>query len=195
MGFFGDSITTRANSSSLYGRAPFAETWPDMVTRELSSCAGVPLSSVNKAVGGTTAEWGAKTFSEAFPEKVPELLFLAFGMNDASGKRPADAFIADMRSMILQARRKNPACEIILISTTLPNPDAPTFAGPHKAYEAPLLSLSGAYERVAALPLTSFHAAMLQKKPYRDMTGNNINHPNDFLARIYAQYILDAMEV
>ena len=27
------------------------------------------------------------------------------------------------------------------------------------------------------------------------MTGNNINHPNDFLARVYAQAILEAMGV
>ena len=28
------------------------------------------------------------------------------------------------------------------------------------------------------------------EKRYRDMTGNNINHPNDFIARVYAQVIL-----
>ncbi len=193
VGFFGDSITTGANSSAVYNVPPYAEMWPVMVAKELSSRAGIDLPYINKAVGGTTAEWGAKTFAEAFPDKVPELLFLAFGMNDASGKRPTEDYIADMRSIVQQAREKDPSCEIVLIATTLPNPDALTFGGPHEAYEAPLSALAEEFDRVAALPLTSFHKALLAKKPFRDMTGNNINHPNDFLARIYAMYILDAM--
>ena len=32
----------------------------------------------------------------------------------------------------------------------------------------------------------------LYKKRFQDMTSNNTNHPNDFLARIYAQAILEA---
>ena len=194
VGFFGDSITTGANSSSLYHRSPNAEMWPVMVTKELASRAGVELPYVNKAVGGTSSNWGAETFGEAFPEKVPELLFLAFGMNDASGKRPTEAFIADMRSMIRQAREKAPASELVLIATTLPNPDAASFGGPHEAYEPALLALAEEFPRVAALPLTSFHKALLRRKAFRDMTDNNINHPNDFLARVYASYILSSLE-
>ena len=194
VGFFGDSITTGANSSAVYNVPPYAEMWPVMIAKELSSRARTELPYVNKAVGGTTAAWGAETFAEAFPDRVPELLFLAFGMNDASGKRPAEDYIADMRSIVRQAREKDPSCEIVLIATTLPNPDALTFGGPHEAYEAPLLSLAEEFDRVASLPLTTFHKALLARKPFRDMTGNNINHPNDFLARIYAMYVLDAME-
>ena len=32
--------------------------------------------------------------------------------------------------------------------------------------------------------------AILEKKRYYDMTGNNVNHPNDFMARVYAQTII-----
>lgn len=41
--------------------------------------------------------------------------------------------------------------------------------------------------------MTSLHASLLEKKPYYHMTGNNINHPNDFLARLYAQSIVEAI--
>ena len=44
---------------------------------------------------------------------------------------------------------------------------------------------------VAVADMTTMHYNLLEKgKRYRDMTGNNVNHPNDFLARIYAQVIL-----
>lgn len=192
VGFWGDSITTGCNASSLYGLAPNVEMWPIMTTEMLSSLYHVRLGYVNKAVGGTATLWGATEFNKAFEGYQPALLFIAFGMNDASGKCSVAEYINNTRRIIEQAREKTPDCEIILIATTLPNPDAVGFEGPHADYEPALLQLADEFAGVAALPLTSFHAALLEKKPYRDMTGNNINHPNDFLTRIYTQYILDA---
>ena len=40
--------------------------------------------------------------------------------------------------------------------------------------------------------MTSIHSQLLEKKKYLDMTGNNINHINDYLGRWYAQ-ILSAL--
>jgi len=37
------------------------------------------------------------------------------------------------------------------------------------------------------------HLDLLKRKAFKDMSGNNINHPNDFLIRIYAQTILSAL--
>ena len=42
---------------------------------------------------------------------------------------------------------------------------------------------------MAIVPVTSMHKSLLEKKRYYDMTGNNVNHPNDFMARIYAQTV------
>ena len=42
--------------------------------------------------------------------------------------------------------------------------------------------------------MTGMHHALLKRKLFRDMTGNNVNHPNDFLARVYAQTILAVLE-
>jgi hypothetical protein len=35
----------------------------------------------------------------------------------------------------------------------------------------------------------TIHGEMLKRKSYADMTGNNFNHPNDFLIRIIAQSV------
>ena len=37
--------------------------------------------------------------------------------------------------------------------------------------------------------MTGVHKELLNHKSYQDMTGNNINHPNDYLIRWYAQFI------
>ena len=36
----------------------------------------------------------------------------------------------------------------------------------------------------------SAHDHILRRKRYFDMTGNNVNHPNDFLARLMAQTVV-----
>ena len=41
----------------------------------------------------------------------------------------------------------------------------------------------------AVAPMTSVSKYIHQQKRYRDTTGNNVNHPSDFLARAYAQVI------
>ena len=41
--------------------------------------------------------------------------------------------------------------------------------------------------------MTAMHLDLLKAKRFRDMTGNNVNHPNDFLARVYAQVVLQTV--
>ena len=54
-----------------------------------------------------------------------------------------------------------------------------------------LYKLEKKYSFVSVADMTDMHKKLLATgKRYRDMTGNNVNHPNDFLARVYAQVIL-----
>jgi len=42
--------------------------------------------------------------------------------------------------------------------------------------------------------VTSMSRRLLETKRFRDYTGNNVNHPNDFMARVYAQVVFRAIE-
>jgi hypothetical protein len=44
---------------------------------------------------------------------------------------------------------------------------------------------------VALADVTTPWLEVLKKKPYADLSGNNVNHPNDFGHRLYAQVILE----
>ncbi|MBX2924337.1 MAG: hypothetical protein KF746_19200 [Chitinophagaceae bacterium] len=68
----------------------------------------------------------------------------------------------------------------------LANPDA-IQSQIQKAYQQPLLELEG--PGIAIADMTAVHEELLRHKAYQDMTGNNVNHPNDYLARWYAQVI------
>jgi acyl-CoA thioesterase I len=77
----------------------------------------------------------------------------------------------------------------VIVSPMLPNPDAdprvmPRFA----AYRDALARLSG--RGVVLADVTTLWTQLLVRKTYYDVTGNGLNHPNDFGHRLYAQVIL-----
>ena len=195
-GFFGDSIATGANSSSLIGCEPFAPIWPEMICERLRQVCGSSIRYVNRSVGGTTSGWGVTEVRQAFAEEVPDLMLIAFGMNDASGRVDRYVFRDNIRAIAKTVREMNPDCELLLVSTSLPNPLSPQFYSDHATHELLLGKLCGEFGPFADLvPITSMHRRLLARKRFYDMTGNNINHPNDFLARVYAQTALAVLGV
>jgi hypothetical protein len=56
-------------------------------------------------------------------------------------------------------------------------------------YVPKLVELASTMSGVAFVDVTTAHDKLLAKKAYVDMTGNGVNHPNDFLGRWYAQLI------
>ena len=62
--FYGDSITTGANSSGMIGVGPYAESFPEMVTSWLRK--KYPNSNIvytNTAIGGMNTQWGIDNVS------------------------------------------------------------------------------------------------------------------------------------
>jgi hypothetical protein len=60
-------------------------------------------------------------------------------------------------------------------------------------YLAPLLEIASEQEGVVVADMTTMHQDLLKRKAFIDMTGNNVNHTNDYLSRVYAQVILETM--
>lgn len=117
-----------------------------------------------------------------------DLMIIAFGMNDGTQKMPVNVFMENITQ--IASMQPNKDCEFIFMSTMLPNPET-TFLGLQPKYLSELNALE--QNGVCVLDMTSFHAAMLTRKAYIDLTGNNINHPNDFMARCYAINLLSLL--
>jgi len=194
---YGDSISTGANSSGFVNAQPFAARWDEMVADGLRS--RYPQSRIeliNTAVGGTETPWGVEQLGERAACHCPDLAILAFGMNDGSQGRSQEEYQQNMKAIMDGIRAKNPACEFILVATMLPNKEAAHRGGPFTGQqEAYLPMLRQLLEPgVILADMTGMHKFILTRKSYRDSTGNNINHPNDFLSRIYAQVVLGSIE-
>lgn len=186
---FGDSISTGANASAVVGAPPFQKPWYELTAEGLRDFYGTQgIRLLNTSVGGKTSAWGRETARENAAALQPDLCVIGFGMNDGSGRVPPEAFIGNLRAIMEAVRAENPACEFVLVATTLANREVKGFLGNQADYLAPMLALER--EGVCAADMTSLHQALLRRKAFRDMSGNNVNHPNDFLSRAYAQLML-----
>lgn len=183
--FFGDSITVGGNASKLSNVPPFMPPYPDLVIQSLKRTYKSEITYKNLSVGGMTAAWGVQNIAQVAAEK-PDLVVLAWGMNDSSGGRPLHDFMADIQGQIEAVRKLQPNAEFILVSSMLPNADC-NWANPPLilAYRDALQKLTG--PGVALADLSAVWEEILKSKTYLDFTGNGVNHPNDFGHRLYAQ--------
>ncbi|AHF91272.1 lipolytic protein G-D-S-L family [Opitutaceae bacterium TAV5] len=198
----GDSISTGANASGRCGVAPFQPWYVELVaeglrrggTREGTRGDGRWKEVVvrNFSAGGKTAAWGAdRAQMEAVTGFFPDLVVLAFGMNDASAGVSADGFGASVGGMIRHVRSMLPDTEFVLVSGM----------NAHDAWHLARADLHEAYGRVLAeLALPGSGIVLCDVRPVWDyvagrkgfwsMTGNGVNHPNDFGHRLYADCLL-----
>ena len=186
--FFGDSITAGYNASGMIDYPPYAPPYADLVGGYIK--ARYPdsrVSWINEGVGGTNSVWGLENVMEKTAEYPIDLAVIAFGMNDSYAADAHASYARNMAEFVLSA---NPDACVVLVATMLPNPEAEGIAVRQETYEAALLAVAETLPNVCVAPVTSVHAALLETKRYADMTGNNVNHPNDFLMRVYAQTIL-----
>ena len=187
--FYGDSITVGCNTSGTqWGDFidPQMDEFPKLVTHELERIYNTSINYVNTAVGGMTSKWGVDNVEENVCKYKPDLVLIGFGMND--GYLDPKEFKERLLMMINDVMKVNPNAEFILLSTTVPNPNSTwyksgvfKFINVMKEIEMP---------NVCLVDMTTTHLDLLKFKEFKDMTGNNVNHPNDFLVRIYAQMIL-----
>ena len=182
----GDSISTGANASKLGKAPPFQPAYPELVQMHLVARFKSKVNLKNLSVSGKDTKWGL-TQVDAVADASPDLVILAFGMNDSTGRTVKD-FRDNTRKTIEMIREKVPDAEFILVASMLGNRDWTAlkhelFAG----YRDALAELR--QPGIALADLTSIWNGLLDRKKDWDQTGNGVNHPNDFGHRIYAQAI------
>ena len=158
---------------------------------------------INTAMGGETSSGGNNNFSsrnDAFIAQYGcDLAVIAYGMNDIGAT--ASQHASNMESLANKFIAKAPNTAILLISTMEPNPDLVPAPGAsscanstQRTFEPALISLAeklnGKGTNCAVAPMSSISIYINQEaKRFRDSSGNHLNHPNDFLVRVYAQTV------
>ncbi len=182
----GDSISTGCNASGWANSAPHQPPYQDLLLQHLKNTYSPDITLTNLAVGGTSTPWGISRVPDVVAAK-PDLVILAFGMNDSSG-RSAEEYKANTAEMIKATREYSPGTEFILVATMLGNSDWVTLK--HDLFPQYRDALAELVQPgVALADMTSIWAEMLKRKKDCDLTGNGVNHPNDFGHRVYAQVL------
>lgn len=187
IGVSGDSISAGGNASGMTHALPGMPAFPELVAAQLEKSYGSKVTLHNRAVGGWTSQQGTGDL-DALLETKPDLVIIAYGMNDV-GYRNAEAFQKTIAGMLEKIRQANAETDVILVAPMTGNPQwihTPTEMFP--LYRDALAALTG--PGVALADLTSTWQRVLQAKRDVDLTGNGVNHPNDFGHRLYAQTIL-----
>lgn len=188
MVMFGDSISTEADASAVSKVAPNQPGYPTLVAQALEKQTGAKVTLANLSKGGMDAVWGAKQVAALVAEK-PDVLLVAFGMNDASGKRSPEDFAKTIRAIYEPVRAANPDCDVILVSPMTANSEwVHSAPDTYPLYSAALAKLTG--EHVALADVTMTWSAIAARKNYLSLSGNGLNHPNDYGHRIYADVVL-----
>ncbi len=182
----GDSISTGCNASGWANAQPLQPPYQDLLIERLKHLTSANISFTNLAVGGTSTPWGLTRIADVVAAR-PDLVILAFGMNDSSG-RPAEEYRTNIAGMIKSVRESSPDTEFILVATKLGNADWITLKQDlFPQYRDALASL--VEPGIALADMTSIWSEMLKRKKDADLTGNGVNHPNDFGHRVYAQVL------
>lgn len=187
----GDSISAGAAASGYFHGPPFQPPYAELVPKALEKLYGNTVTLKNLSVGGKRSEWGIEMAPAVAAEK-PDLVIVAFGANDATFGVPAATYARNIRNIIETIKQKAPETDFLLIATMLANPEW----GSAK----PLLCIQyrDALARmvrpgIAMADMTSLWAQLLERKKFVDLSGNGINHPNDFGYRVYAQVIVQML--
>mgnify|MGYP000062533321 FL=1 len=188
---YGDSISCGCDSSGLYGLPPGQPIWPKLLEESLKAYYKGPVRLVNTSVGGQDSDWAIRSAMERACAYEPDLVILGFGMNDrCSGQE----YLEKTRRLRGSIRSSCPDAEYVLMATTLPNEltaTAPFWFQAHQGDQAEAL-WQLEEEGTAVADVQNVQRALMKRKRYFDITGNMLNHPNDYLARIQGQ-VLDTL--
>lgn len=186
--FYGDSIFFGCDSSSLNARPPFQPSFPYWVEKELTRRYRCKIELRNPSVGGKDTIWGKENAKELVADDHPDFVFIGFGMNDGgkTGQEAAD----NLRSIVETVRAQNPACEFLIVVPMVANVQS-GFLSTQTQFSASYATLAG--PGTALVDMYREHEKILQYKDYIAVSGNNVNHPNDWLIRVYAMNLLSAL--
>ena len=168
--------------------------WLTMKEPEWPNVHYPPIDFQNVSKAGKTSPWGLKQL-ERIKEHKPDLVMFAFGMNDAgkqNHQEKSDRYESSIRALIEGLRKDNPKTEFVLVANMLPNPEFKPWDG-HFENRRRLLKIAGEQEGVVVADVMAMTEEMLKYKKFADISGNNLNHPNDFLHRLYAEVILGVL--
>ena len=156
------------------------------------------INYINTAVGGYTTQTALDKFNTHVSQQIDkygcDIIFYAFGMND--GGNSALRFAKQVKSFADKLFDETPDAKLVVVSSMLPNTEGANNSPvqfQEESLKPVVKALQDAGHVVELAPLQSVHKVIDAAKRFRDHSGNNMNHPGDYLQRVYAQVALQTI--
>ena len=193
--WLGDSISEGYNASGYLKKPPFQPPFAELVVDTLRKQQQLLVDFHNYSLNGATSSYPLK-HPAMFLEDKPDLLVIAFGMNDLAEPGGVKLYLNNIAEIIRLNRKVSPMTEYLLVAPMSGNPQW-SFTPPEQTqcFAAALRQFVRKCPHDTALvDLTGLWCAFLERKSFFDLTGNGVNHPNDYGHRILARGILNMLD-
>ncbi len=196
---YGMSITAGLNVSGFAGddknftpTAPYMHSYVDLLENALEAKFGSDITMINGSCGGKMVAWIDQYCESMVVPNVPDLVILDMGMNDIWGTTSNAAFKASMQSCINKIKTANPNTEFVLIGNMLPDVNSKGAPSNGDVLMYGFLSQLKSLETsgIAVFDMTTLSDTIYKRKGATHCHSNSL-HPNDYLARWYAQGLAD----
>lgn len=193
--WLGDSISEGYNASGYLKKPPFQPPFGELTADCLRNSLHLAVDFRNHGRNGANSGYPL-TDPEMFLRDKPDLLVIAFGMNDLGNRGGVELYLKNIAEIIRLNRKVSPMTEYLLITPMSGNPEwsftpleqTRRFAGALRQFAA------DSPHDTALADLTLLWSAFLERKSFFDLTGNGVNHPNDYGHRILARGVLNVLD-
>ncbi len=192
---YGMSITAGLNVSGFAGddknftpTAPYMRSYVELLENSLEAKFGSDVTIINGSCGGKMVAWIDQYCESMVVPNLPDLVLLDMGMNDIWGTTTNSAFKTSMQSCINKIKNANPNTEFILIGNMLPDVNSQGAPSNGDVLMYGFLSQLKSLESngIAVFDMTTLSDTIYKRKGATHCLSNSL-HPNDYLARWYAQ--------
>ena len=183
----GNSISYGYSSSGLHNVSPFMPSYCYLLKAMLEKSTGSPITFYNHSISGTASS-GKSDMAKLVAAENPDFVILAYGMNECGGD--GKTYKANLKGIIDTIRKIKPNCEFIIETSSYPAEQAACYVGLPKMRDSVATMVGNG---VVMDDLTQLWSDLLDYKRYWDLTGNGINHPDDWGQRLYAQSFMEIL--
>ncbi len=202
--YYGDSCAVDCNASgTIYGGyvSPYMPGSGGIVKYYIENKYGTYVNYENRAVGGWLLQDCIDHYYDAqenSPQRIPgknlDLMVLRIGGNDG-GTTEAN-YKAQLNTLINMYFTDYPNAELIIQTPDLANEEV--MGTPYNVqyiddWSKAVVEESPHKSKIAIADVQAFNEWLRTKKKSKNWLANNINHPNDFMLRAYAQHVLVTM--
>jgi len=204
--YMGDSITTGASASGKLGLPPNGKNWTELLEDKLSTQYSATISSQNFALGGAGSDHGA-TVAASVISYAPDIIFIAYGVNDASALRTKSVYKGFQETNVSLLRAGLPNVEIVFVSPIVANPQWGYWGNSLSRYTDYLAALGEIKDAnqtfIGLVDQTSIWTEIFNLdsnvaytgKDYISVCSNNANHPADWGHKVLCQCILSSLRI